>query len=135
MLPVTGRAQTTERIDVENNEHDGKPDGERLREKGAAEEPQRRGVPAQPHRSRSIEVLEPREKGEHEEEPGHDVAALGDPGYRLNAQRVHGKQERRHGCSRRDIAGGRARGEGLGEEAAGHGIEAERGGRVEEGGS
>jgi len=129
---VTGRGQTTQRIDVEDDEHDGQPDGERLREKGAAEEPQRRGVPTQPHRPRSVDLLEPREKGEHEEEPGHHVAALGDPGHRLDAQRMHGKQERRRGCSQRDIAGGRARGEGPGEEAAGHGIEAERGGRVEE---
>ena len=32
MQPVTGRAQTTERIDVEDDEHDGQPDGERLRD-------------------------------------------------------------------------------------------------------
>ncbi len=45
---------------------------------------------------------------------------------------MHGEEERSHGRSQRDIGGGRARGQCPGEESAGHGIEAERGGGVEE---
>lgn len=90
-----GRLQALQRPGVEQEQHEGQRDGEGLREQRErrAREHQQPGA-----QGRAPRVAGVGEQRRHHHRPTHDVASLGDPGHRFDAQRVHGEERRREGA-------------------------------------
>ncbi len=83
-----------------------------------------------------FEALEIREDGRQEQEPAEDVAPLGDPRHRLDAERVDAPEQRRERPGHHDGAGRlsarRAAAPGRGEQAPGDRVDERRVGGVED---
>jgi len=93
-----------ERIDVEHQQDERQRHDQRLGQEPEPVGHDGREQPSPPRRAVGRARSQVRQHRQEIEQRREHIPALGDPGDRLDAQRVDGEEQRRHGCAERDRA-------------------------------